>query len=324
MSVAAQLYYVRREQRRQCNPSSPRHRTRLSGARGRVNQRSPEGLYPSVRILLLTTLALLAFAANSVLCKVALTATAIDPASFTSLRVASGALTLALIVAFRSRGRGLLEHGSWLSALALATYAAAFSFAYEQLTTATGALLLFASVQVTMVGRGLWNGERLGRGQILGFVLALAGLLGLLLPGVAAPSPAPGLLMVGAGIAWGVYSLRGRGATDATAATAGNFLRAVPIAAAVSLLALSQASVDGTGIGLAVASGAVASGLGYVIWYSVLPSLRASTAASVQLAVPPLAAAGGIALLGEPLTLHLLLASTAILGGIALVIGRRR
>ena len=274
------------------------------------------------RLLVLTLLVLLAFAGNSVFCRLALKATRIDPASFTSIRLVSGALVLWLLV--RLTRRGARGDGNWGSALALFVYAAALSYAYIDLPTGLGALLLFAAVQVTMIGYALVHGERLQFGQWLGFGLAIAGLVGLLLPGLAAPSLFGSLLMLGSGVAWGVYSLRGKGAGDPTRVTAGNFLRAVPITLGLSLLTIGQGNLDTTGVTYAVLSGAVTSGLGYSLWYMVLPSLRATTAASVQLSVPVIAALGGVAFVGEPLTLRLVLAAVAILGGIALVIRGRR
>jgi drug/metabolite transporter (DMT)-like permease len=277
---------------------------------------------PSVRALALTALAMIAFAGNSLLCRVALKDTGIDAASFTSIRLASGAATLWLVVTLvRGAQSG---KGNWWSALALFAYAAGFSFAYASLTAATGALLLFGAVQATMIGHGLWRGERFRKPQLLGLALALGGLIGLLLPGLSAPPALGSALMLGAGVAWGVYSLRGKGAGDPTRVTAGNFLRAVPFAAALSVVTMNGASVDSAGFGYAVASGALTSGLGYAIWYTALPALKATQAATVQLSVPVIAALGGIALLGEPLTLRLVVASCAILGGIALVILEKR
>jgi drug/metabolite transporter (DMT)-like permease len=266
--------------------------------------------------LALTALALLAFAGNSLLCRLALRTTTIDAASFTTLRLAAGALMLGALVCLRP-GRPHVG-GSWSSAVALFVYAAAFSYAYLDLTAATGALLLFAAVQATMTGYGLWRGDRLTQRQWSGLLLAGAGLVALLLPGLAAPPLTGALLMLGAGAAWGVYSLRGRGAGDPTAATAGNFLRALPLTLLLSLVALRGQQVDGVGAVYALASGALTSGLGYAVWYRVLPALHAASAATVQLSVPALAAAGGVLLLGEAMSLRLLLASAAILGGIAL------
>ncbi len=277
---------------------------------------------PGARVGLLTALAMLAFAGNSILCRLALKGTAIDAASFTLLRIGSAAAALWLILMVRHGPRRLPGGGSWLSALALFVYAAAFSFAYLHLSAATGALLLFGAVQATMTGYGLYVGERLRSGQWLGLALALGGLVWLVLPGLAAPPPGSSLLMVMAGIAWGVYSLRGRGAADATATTAGNFMRAVLPALALALAwgMHTQRSVDGSGLASALVSGALTSGLGYVVWYAVVPRLRAATAATVQLSVPVIAAVGGIALLGEAMSIRLAVSAAAVLGGIALVI----
>ena len=274
------------------------------------------------RIISLTSLAMVAFAGNSLLCRQALKHTAIDPASFTAIRLISGALILWLLT--RMKQSSPAGKGSWPSALALFAYAAGFSFAYVSLSAGSGALLLFGAVQATMIGHGLWKGERLRAFQTLGVLLALGGLVGLLLPGLSAPPLTGAALMIAAGIAWGIYSLRGKGAGDPTRVTAGNFMRAVPITIILSLLMLDFASVDSAGFYYAVASGALASGLGYAIWYTVLPALRNTSAATVQLSVPVIAALGGIVFLGEPITLRLALASVAILGGIALVIVQKR
>ena len=274
------------------------------------------------RIIAITALAMVAFAGNSLLCRQALKHTAIDPASFTSIRLVSGALILWLVT--RMQQNATAGRGNWRSALALFAYAAGFSFAYVSLPAASGALLLFGAVQATMIGHGLWKGERLRALQFVGVVLAFGGLVGLLLPGLSAPPLAGASLMIGAGVAWGVYSLRGKGAGDPTRVTAGNFMRAVPITLGLSLLTLNFASVDAAGFYYAIASGAFASGLGYAIWYTALPALNNTSAASVQLSVPVIAALGGIVFLGEPVTLRLILASVAILGGIALVIVQKR
>lgn len=276
------------------------------------------------RTIGLTTLAMTAFAGNSLLCRAALQTTRIDPAGFTTIRLLAGAVTLYLLVRLRDaarRGPPIPPRGgNWISAMALFVYAAGFSFAYASLSTATGALLLFGAVQATMIGRGIWTGERLGKMQLAGFVIALGGLTGLLLPGLSAPPLFGSLLMLAAGIAWGVYSLRGKGTGDPTGTTAGNFARAVPAAVALSLLTLRGASLDAAGIGYAILSGALASGIGYAVWYAAVGKLKATTAASVQLSVPLLAALGGILFLGETATARLAAASPAILGGIALVI----
>jgi drug/metabolite transporter (DMT)-like permease len=273
-------------------------------------------------VLLLTALAMTAFAANSILCRLALKDTGIDAATFTTIRLASGAAALTLLV--RARAQRDTAEGNWPSAVALFAYAAAFSFAYASLPAAIGALLLFGAVQATMIAAGLASGEALSVGQGAGLVLALAGLVGLLLPGLA-PPPVGALLMIGAGIAWGLYSLRGRRVADPSAATAGNFLRATCLALAASALTLPWAQYDARGAALAVASGVLASGLGYIVWYAALPGLRATDASVAQLSVPILTALGGIALLDETVSTRLVVASLATLGGIALVVlGRKR
>lgn len=276
------------------------------------------------RTLVLTALAMAAFAGNSLLCRLALRQTGIDAATFTAIRLVSGAVVLWLIARrFRGTQAG---GGNWLSAWALFAYAACFSFAYVSLPTGTGALLLFGAVQATMIGYGLWSGERLRLAQLAGLALAFGGLAGLLLPGVSAPPLGGSVLMLVAGMSWGIYSLRGKGAGDPTRVTAGNFLRAAPLAIALSLFMLlfKGAALDAAGLWLALASGALTSGIGYAIWYTALPALKATSAASVQLSVPVIAALGGIAFLGEPVTLRLVLASAAILGGIALVVLQKR
>lgn len=274
------------------------------------------------RILLLTCLAMLAFTGNSLLCRLALRETEIDAASFTAIRLLSGALTLWLLLKLRQTGQPIA--GNWPGALALFTYAAAFSFAYLQLDTGVGALLLFGAVQLSMLLWGLLRGERLGLGASLGTALAMAGLLALLLPGASAPPLLAALLMLLAGVAWGAYSLLGRGQGDPLAVTTGNFLRAAPLAVLLALVLLSQLNWDGPGLFYAVLSGALTSGVGYAIWYSALPGLRASQAATVQLSVPILAALGGSLLLSEALSLRLTLSAVAVLGGIALVLGSRQ
>ena len=306
---------------------------------------------PSSQTLALTAVAMLAFAGNSLLCRLALQHAAIDPASFTTVRLVSGALVLWALVRWRetydlkadaaasagparllqaSAAPGQSAHpaaglaGSWSSAAALFVYAAAFSYAYLSLSAGTGALLLFGAVQATMLGWGLWRGQRLSRGQTAGLVLAMGGLVALLMPGVTAPPAVGALLMLTAGVAWGVYSLRGRGAGDPTAVTAGNFVRAAVLAVPLALAALPWAQVDAAGLLWALCSGAVTSGLGYAVWYTALKGLHPTSSASVQLSVPVLTALGGVAFLSEPLTLRLALCSLAILGGIAWVIAGGR
>jgi drug/metabolite transporter (DMT)-like permease len=274
------------------------------------------------RVFVLTSLAMIAFAGNSLLCRLALKHTGIDAASFTSIRIISGALALWLIVLVRGSVRG--ASGSWPSAFALFAYAAGFSFAYVSLSAGTGALLLFGAVQVTMISYGLWTGERLRWRQAAGLALAFGGLVGLLLPGLSAPPLHGSVLMLAAGVAWGVYSLRGKGVGDPTRVTAGNFLRAASFAAGLSAAMLPWASLDSAGVWYAISSGALASGVGYAVWYTALRGLKATSAATVQLSVPVIAALGGIVFLDEVVTLRLLVAAAAILGGIAMVIVEKR
>ncbi len=272
----------------------------------------------SLRTVLLTCLVMLAFAGNSLLCRVALKETGIDASSFTSIRLISGSAMLLLVVKI---SRGKLEYsGNWRSAFALFAYAAGFSFAYVTLPAATGALLLFGAVQSTMIGHALWKGDYLQKAQILGLFIAICGLIGMFFPGLSMPPLLGSLLMLCAGIAWGIYSLRGRGSGDPTTVSAGNFLRAVCLAIVLSILTIEHISLDNEGVGYAILSGAVASGLGYAVWYTVVPALKATNAATVQLSVPVIAALGGVLFLGESITLRLALASLAIVGGIALVI----
>lgn len=271
-----------------------------------------------MRIFLLTLLALLAFAANSLLCRLALQSGSIDPASFTAIRLAAGAAVLVLVMRFRRVSP--VASGGWVPAFWLFAYAVGFSFAYVNLPTGVGALLLFGAVQATMIGAGLWRGERLSARQSLGLLLAMGGLVGLLLPGLTAPPLGSAVVMLAAGVGWGAYSLYGRGVRNAGEATAGNFVRTVPLAALLVALCASQWSVSSVGVAYALASGAIASGLGYIVWYTVLPRLRSSAAATVQLSVPLLAALGGTLLLGEAWTERLSWTGLAILGGIALVV----
>ncbi|SFC31054.1 Threonine/homoserine efflux transporter RhtA [Polaromonas sp. OV174] len=277
---------------------------------------------PVLRTAFLTAMAMLAFAANSLLCRLALQQGAIDPTSFASIRLVSGALTLALMVRLRPQGVAP-GRADWLSAAMLFAYVAFFSFAYLSLSAGTGALILFGAVQLTMFGVGLRSGERFGLVAWSGLALAVAGLVYLVLPGVAAPPLLGALLMAIAGIAWGVYSLRGRGVADPLAATASNFARAAPLALVLSLLFVGKAHADAAGIALAIASGALTSGIGYVIWYAALGQLSALRAATVQLSVPLIAALGGVLFLAEAVTPRLATACAAILGGIALVLGSR-
>jgi drug/metabolite transporter (DMT)-like permease len=275
-----------------------------------------------MRTIALTGLAMVAFAANSVLCRVALSKAAIDPATFTIVRLASGTCVLWLILLVTRKTKQL--GGSWPASAALFAYAAAFSFAYVSVPAGAGALLLFGAVQATMVTYGLLRGERLSPLQWLGLTIAIAGLAALVAPGVSAPSLTGAGLMLTAGVAWGAYSLLGRGIADPLNATAGNFLRSVPIATCLSLCGvLVDTNLSTTGIVCAILSGAIASGLGYTIWYAALPALTTAQGGSVQLSVPVITALGGALVLGEAITLRLSVSSLAILGGISLVIGSR-
>jgi drug/metabolite transporter (DMT)-like permease len=265
-----------------------------------------------------------AFASNSILNRMALGQQSIDAVSYTTIRLVSGALVLWLIASSQKKSAGPKVRGSWISAAMLFLYAIAFSFAYLSLSAGTGALILFGSVQVTMILAALRSGERPQFLEWLGVVLALGGLVYLVLPGLRAPSPLGSALMTVAGIAWGVYSLRGRGAGSPLAETTGNFLRAVPLILVVLILSLGATKLSQIGILLAVLSGAVASGLGYVIWYAALAGLTSTRAAIVQLSVPVLAAWAGVVFLAEDLSMRLILAAALILGGIALAVAGRR
>jgi len=272
----------------------------------------------------LTLAALVAFASNSILCRLALQAGAIDPASFTSLRLVSGAIVLGVLARGPRAGAAAAD---WRSAAALAVYAVAFSWAYVSLSAGTGALLLFGAVQATMIAAAIAEGERAPWLEWCGLAIAVGGVVYLVSPGLAAPAPVGSGLMIAAGIGWGVYSLRGRRAGSPLPATAGNFLRAAPLALLVSVGAgaLAQPIVlTGRGAVLALASGVLASGVGYVIWYAALRGLTALRAATVQLSVPILTAAGGILLLGETLSLRFAVATLLILGGVALSLSTRR
>jgi drug/metabolite transporter (DMT)-like permease len=276
------------------------------------------------RSALLTSAALVAFASNSILCRLALAPRAIDPQSFTVVRLVTGALAL-LAVSWSTGRRRREAHGDWISAAALAAYAAGFSFAYLDLGAGTGALILFGAVQSTMILAGLATGERPRAAEWFGLALAVCGLVALVRPGLTAPAPRAALSMAAAGVAWGLYSLRGRANRDPVASTTENFVRAAPIAVAVGLglLPFEPVRVTGAGIALGAASGVAASGLGYVVWYAALRGLSATRAATVQLAVPILAAFGGIVILGETVTPRLLGSAALTLSGIAIAAGRR-
>lgn len=293
-----------------------------------------------MRVAAITALAMVAFAANSVLTRAALDggddaaspAASADPAAFSLVRISAGAVTLLAVLALRRGASGVGVTGAitwraWPSALALFGYVAGFSYAYLSLGAGTGALILFGVVQASILSVALLRGERLSALAWTGLALALAGLAYLVAPGVTAPDAWGATLMAGAGIAWAVYTLRGRTAVDAAAATTANFALAVPLVLLLALIAAGAGTLrmEPTGFLLAVASGAIASALGYLLWYSVLPSLSRTVAGIVQLTPAPLAAAGGLLLIGEPLTARLLVATVLILGGVALAVaGRNR
>jgi drug/metabolite transporter (DMT)-like permease len=273
-----------------------------------------------MKTILYTVFALVAFAFNSILCRLALGAETIDAVSFTSIRLLSGAITLLIISAFINRKKAETIGGNWVSAFFLFAYAICFSLAYINLTTGTGALILFGSVQMTMIGTALRSGERPKLLEWIGLITTFGGLIYLVLPGLAAPSLLSSGLMAVAGISWGFYTLRGRGSTNPIADTTGNFIRTVPMIILVGLPFVYQIHLSPNGVLFAVLSGAAASGIGYSVWYAVLPHHTATRAAILQLSVPALASIGGAVLLAEIVSLRLLLATVFILGGISLAI----
>ena len=277
----------------------------------------------SISTALLLLAAISAFAANSILCRLALAGGHIDALTFASVRLLSGAVVLTLILIARDPQPIIAIDP--LATLALIVYALAFSVSYLGLEAGVGALLLFGAVQITMLSVSLYCGERLSRRGWLGFMLAVSGLIAYLQPGNnAAPLPAVGAMLL-AGCAWGLYSLRGARGQDPVAATASNFLAAAPITVALAVIFSDGWHITSKGLVLAALSGAVTSGLGYVLWYHVVKRIPAFTAATVQLAVPIFAAVGGGIVLAEPLTMRLAFASLTVLGGIALVVkGRQR
>lgn len=275
-----------------------------------------------MKIIILTAIAMIAFAANSVLCRLALEGQHIDAASFTSIRLAAGTVALLGILLLRWPSF-VIRRPNWMTIGSLFAYMACFSFSYQYLDTGSGALILFGAVQLTMISAALLAGEKLSLMSSSGLCVAVGGLLVLLFPGIAVPNPLGAMLMGIAGIAWGFYSLGGRGATDPTAATAANFLYALPIALALSILSFGSAPIEPYGVALAIVSGAITSGLGYAVWYQALPLLSATRAASVQLSVPAIAAIGGVLILSEPVTLRLVVATILLIGGISLVLWNR-
>jgi drug/metabolite transporter (DMT)-like permease len=273
---------------------------------------------------LFTVFALTAFAANSIFCRLALGAATIDAASFTTIRLASGAGLLVLLTAIFKERTSHTPRGNRVSAALLFIYAVAFSFAYLGLSAGTGALILFGAVQLTMIFAALRSGERPHPLEWAGLVLALAGMVYLVFPGLTAPSPTNSALMAIAGIAWGVYSIQGRGTLNPLTDTTHNFVYALPIAVAVNVVMFRDLHISAEGALLAVLSGALASGVGYVVWYAALRGLTAMRAATVQLAVPVLAAAGGVIFLSEQVSLRLFLSAVVILGGVGLALAGRQ
>jgi len=276
-----------------------------------------------MKIVALTAFALTAFAFNSILCRMALATGEIDASSFTIIRLVSGTITLAALLLVSGKKQTILKNGNWASAFFLFAYAIAFSFAYVGLTTGTGALILFGCVQLTMFGVSLYRGVRPGVLEWLGLAVAFAGLIYLVLPGLAAPPLINAVLMASAGIAWGFYTLRGKGSEDPLADTAGNFLRSVPMVAAVGLLFIPSAHLSVRGATLAAISGSIASGIGYSVWYAALKYHTPTRAGILQLSVPVIAAVGGLLLLAETASVRLLIAAALILGGIGLTLVHR-
>ena len=269
----------------------------------------------------MTCAAMVAFAANSVLCRLSLGSNLIDAATFSSLRLLSGTICLLGIVAWRHK-RIRLSPPKLSATLALFVYMTSFSFAYLSLTAGTGALILFGFVQLTMLGTALYRGERLNRPGWTGVSMALGGLVYLLFPGLEAPSPLFAALMAIAGLAWGVYSIVGSSGQDPTTATASNFLYATPLAVIVSILTYGSFTITWQGAAYSMASGAIASGIGYAIWYTALTHIKASSAAVIQLIVPALATIGGVLFIAEPVTWRIGIATVLTIGGIALVLMR--
>lgn len=273
-----------------------------------------------MRTIVLTTIAMVAFAANSVLARLAFATGGAEPLSYTGIRLASGAIVLLLLLGLTQRSLPRTLAGNWRAAAALFGYALAFSIAYIMLGAGTGALILFASVQVGIFGWAIVRGDRPGALEWLGLAVALGAFAWLVSPGLVAPHPIGTALMVAAGFCWAAYTLIGRGSKSPLADTSGNFARTLPLAILLLVASLVSGPIHPLATAYAVASGALASGVGYAVWYAVLPSLPRTTAAIVQLTVPAIAAIGGIALIGEQLTLRLVVASAGIIGGVAVAL----
>lgn len=277
-----------------------------------------------LKIFLLTTFALTAFAFNSILCRLALGTKLIDASSFTAIRLLSGAITLLIIFTLFSKNKKEnIKRGNWVSAFFLFGYAICFSFAYIGLTTATGALILFGMVQATMIISALISGERPKILEWFGLVFALGGLIYLVFPGLESPPLIRSILMALAGIAWGFYTLRGKSSENPLADTMGNFVRTIPFVILATLPVVYRLNISLKGVIFAALSGAIASGIGYTVWYAALKYHTATRAAILQLSVPIIAAIGGLIFLSEVISMRLIVAGSLILGGIGLVISGR-
>ena len=272
------------------------------------------------KTIFLSVVALIAFAGNSVLCRLALSDNAIDPAAFTIIRLVSGVFTLLPLLLLSQRKVVYEKSGSWLSAFMLFAYALLFSYAYVSIDTATGALILFGAVQITLVFVSFLKGSRLSLAELSGVALALSGFVYLVLPELQKPSLGGFIMMSIAGIAWAMYTVGGQGSSNALRDTTFNFLRTIPLVIVLLVVTLSSFSLTPYGVGLAIASGAITSGLGYAIWYAALPNLTTTQAAVIQLFVPVIAAFGGSVFANEAITLRLTIAAGLVLGGIMLVI----
>lgn len=274
----------------------------------------------TLKVFIYTLIALIAFAGNSVLCRLALGDEAIDAASFTSIRLLSGIVVLLAIFSFMNRGKANASKGSWKGAFFLFAYAITFSYGYITLETGIGALVLFGSVQISIILINMFKGNKLHSMEWVGTIVAFAGFVYLIFPSLATPSAVGFGLMTMAGVAWGFYTLAGKGSNNPLGDTTYNFLRTLPFVLILVLLSFDDASLSTEGIWLAILSGGLASGIGYAIWYQALGSLSAIQAAVVQLLVPVIAAAGGVAFAGEEVTWRLVIASVVVLGGIMIVI----
>jgi len=275
---------------------------------------------PLLKTIILTSLALIAFAANSVLCRLALGSEAIDAASFTFIRLLSGTIVLLIIIGFTRNTTGVSAKGSWAASFMLFLYAITFSYAYTSLDTGTGALILFGSVQITMILLSLISGTRLHSLEWAGVIIAFTGFVFLIMPGVTTPSTIGLLLMTAAGIAWGIYTLKGRSSKSPLFDTAYNFLRTTPLVMLLGLITFNNANYTSEGILLALLSGGITSGIGYTIWYIALSGLSATQAAVLQLLVPVIAALGGVIFVSESITFRLSVSAAMVLGGILMVV----